>query len=55
MQKEIKRVATLPVHRKRNHQNIKGCFNEEVDFLGANIDFDANELASGLSNTLKEY
>jgi hypothetical protein len=26
-------------------------FNEEVDFLGANIDFDANASASGLSNS----
>jgi hypothetical protein len=37
-------------------QNIKDAFNEEVDFLGANINFNSNGAsASGLSNTLKEY
>jgi hypothetical protein len=37
-------------------QNIKDAFNEEVDFLGANIDFDASGAsASGCQSTLKEY
>jgi hypothetical protein len=33
----------------------KDAFNEEVDFLGANINFNSNGYASGLSNILKEY
>jgi hypothetical protein len=43
------------VHLSRNHQNIKDAFNEEVDFLGANIDFDASGAFMDCQSTLKEY
>jgi hypothetical protein len=37
------------VHLSGEPQNIKDAFNEEVDFLGANIDFDASGASGGLS------
>jgi hypothetical protein len=53
MQKEIKGSRHYQCTYRRNHQN---AFNEEVDFLGANIDFDASGAsACGCQSTLKEY
>jgi predicted Zn-dependent peptidase len=51
MQKEIKRSSRhYQCTYRRNHKTSKDAFNEEVDFLGANIDFDASGAsASGLS------
>jgi hypothetical protein len=43
-------------YRERNHKTSKDAFNEEVDFLGANIDFDASGAsASGLSKYSEKY
>jgi hypothetical protein len=45
-----KRVANITSQLiGRNHKTSKDAFNEEVDFLGANINFNSNEHASGLS------
>jgi hypothetical protein len=55
MQKEIKGVADITSALiGRNHKTSKDAFNEEVDFLGANIDFDAAS-AMDCQSTLKEY
>jgi hypothetical protein len=40
----------------RNHKTSKDAFNEEVDFLGANINFNSNgALPADCLNILKEY
>jgi predicted Zn-dependent peptidase len=57
MPKETKGVAniTSQLIGSGTTKTSKDAFNEEVDFLGANINFDSNGAASGLSNILKEY
>jgi hypothetical protein len=50
MPKETKRVANITSDLSEvEPQNIKDAFNEEVDFLGANINFNSGAYASGLS------
>jgi hypothetical protein len=57
MPKETKGVAniTSQLIEVEPPKTSKDAFNEEVDFLGANINFNSNGAASGLSNILKEY
>jgi hypothetical protein len=50
-----KRVANITSLSEAEPQNIKDAFNEEVDFLGANIILIQMAYASGLSKYLKEY
>jgi predicted Zn-dependent peptidase len=50
MLKETKRSSRhYQYYRKWNHKTSKDAFNEEVDFLGANINFDSNGASGGLS------
>jgi hypothetical protein len=57
MQKEIKRSSRhyQCTYRSGTTKTSKDAFNEEVDFLGANIDFDASGASADCQSTLKEY